>query len=321
MDDHEFRDEFHGELVRPDARIRYRATGPQAAPAVVFLHGSTLDRHAWAGQVEALEQDYRVVVPDLRGHGESTLEGRFEFAAAVDDILALLDELDAERVAVVGLSLGGNIAQEIVYRHPERVDALVVADATCNTAPRSPLQVPVTLGYLAAQMMTSRDRFLQRAAAVTAHDEDVRQYVRDANDDRSVGEILQILMSLVNDALRPDPEYRLPVPTLLIHGDGDRIGDIAEGTRAWAEREPQAAYVVVPDAGHASNQDNPDAFNAALTRFLAAALPPARPGRRERPAPPAPAYPGWGSRLLNRLLRRASPTPRERSHDGATASG
>jgi pimeloyl-ACP methyl ester carboxylesterase len=291
------------ELIRPDARIRYRTRGPEAAPPVVFLHGSTLDGESWAGQVEALEQDYRVVVPDLRGHGASTMDGRFEFEAAVEDVLAVLDEIDAERVALVGLSLGGNIAQEIVYRCPERVDALVVADATCNTAPRNPLQVPMTISYLAAQTMTSRNRFLQRAAAATAQDEEVQQYVLDVNENRSVAETLQILVSLVNDALHPDPEYRLPVPTLLIHGDGDRIGDIVGSTRGWAAREPLADYVVVPDAGHVSNQDNPEAFNAALTAFLAEAL---------RPATTVPDD-GGGDRMVrpqrrlwDRLRRHAS---------------
>ena len=58
------------------------------------------------------------------------------------------------------------------------------------------------------------------------------------------------------------------MPTLLLHGDGDRIGDIVDGTREWAAREELAEYVVIPDAGHASNQDNPEAFNAALLGFL-----------------------------------------------------
>jgi hypothetical protein len=92
----------------------------------------------------------------------------------------------------------------VVYRCLERVDALVVADATCNTAPRNPLQVPMTISYLAAQTMTSRNRFLQRAAAATAQDEEVQQYVLDVNENRSVAETLQVLVSLVNDALHPN---------------------------------------------------------------------------------------------------------------------
>ena len=73
---------------------------------------------------------------------------------------------------------------------------------------------------------------------------------------------------LLQTALHADRDYRLPVPTLLLHGDADRVGDIVDSTRAWAARDDRAEYVVVPDAGHASNQDNPAAFNTALLAFL-----------------------------------------------------
>jgi 3-oxoadipate enol-lactonase len=265
------------ELIRPDATIRYWVHGPERAPTLVLLHGATLDHHAWDDQVEALRHRFRVVVPDLRGHGQSTMEGSFWFDAAVEDILALLHRLRSDRLVLIGLSLGGNIAQEIVYRAPELVDALVVADATCNTAPRRPLQVPMALAALASLGMTSRESFLDRAAQATAEDEEVQQYVLAVNETRSTREAVQILASLLVSALHPESDYRLPIPTLLIHGDRDGLGDIASGTRAWAEREPLAEHVTVPDAGHASNQDNPEAFNAVLVAFLDRVLPP--PGR------------------------------------------
>ena len=95
------------ELVRPDATIAYRVNGPDRAPLVVLLHGATLDHHAWDAQVEALATRYRVVVPDLRGHGESTLQGAFRFDDAVDDVAALPDEVDDGAPLVLGgLSLG-----------------------------------------------------------------------------------------------------------------------------------------------------------------------------------------------------------------------
>src|SRR3954468_1544856 len=122
------------ELVRPDATIAYWVNGPDRGPLVVLLHGATLDHHAWDAQVEALATRYRVVVPDLRGHGESTLQGAFRFDEAVDDVAAVLDEVDDGAPLVLGgLSLGGNIAQEIVHRAPDRVHALVVANSSCNT--------------------------------------------------------------------------------------------------------------------------------------------------------------------------------------------
>jgi pimeloyl-ACP methyl ester carboxylesterase len=85
------------------------------------------------------------------------------------------------------------------------------------------------------------------------------------NETRPIRDSIHILSSMLSEALHPEETYRLPVPTLLMHGDGDQIGDIAQGTRAWASREPLAEYV--PRARHASNQDNPAAFNAALISF------------------------------------------------------
>lgn len=260
------------ELVRPDATLRYWVSGPAQAPRVVLLHGATLDHHAWDAQVDALSERYRVVVPDLRGHGESTMEGRFRFEDALADVLALLDVLDAEHpggaTTLGGLSLGGNLAQEVVYRDPDRVDALVVADSTCNTSVRHPLAAAMTIASLATLSLSSHDRFVRNAAEVTSPREDVRRYVVATNAERTNIQTVQILAELLQSALHADTVYRLPVPTLLLHGDADRVGDVVDSTRAWAARDDRADYVVVPDAGHASNQDNPAAFNVALVAFL-----------------------------------------------------
>jgi 3-oxoadipate enol-lactonase len=255
------------ELERPDARIQYWVQGVDGAPTVVFLHGATLDHHAWDAQVEVLSEQYRIVTVDLRGHGLSTMAGRFTFDAAVADVMALLHTLRATPLALVGLSLGGNIAQEIVYRAPELVDALVVADSTCNTAPRHPLESTWAIAGLASLGMTSRESFLQRAALATAQDEAVQRYVLEVNANRSTRDAIQIVSSLLASALHTDRDYRLPVPTLLVHGDGDGMGDIVAGTRVWAEREPLGLYVTIPNAGHASNQ-------AELAAFLDRELPP-----------------------------------------------
>jgi pimeloyl-ACP methyl ester carboxylesterase len=262
------------QLVRPGATIAYWVSGPDRAPVVVLLHGATLDHHAWDAQVDELAARYRVVVPDLRGHGESTLEGTFRFDDAVDDVAALLDEVDTGSPVVLGgLSLGGNIAQEIVHRDAGRVDALVVADSTCNTTARSPLAAPMTIAALTAMTLGGRERFMQHAAAATSPRDDVRRYVLDVNEDRTCGEVVEILASLLNGGLRADPGYRLPVPTLLLNGADDQIGDIVSGSRAWAVRDPMVEHVVIPGAGHASNQDNPAAFSAALKAFLGRVLP------------------------------------------------
>jgi 3-oxoadipate enol-lactonase len=260
------------DLVRPDAILRYWTGGAAGGRTVVLLHGATLDHRAWAPQVEALQDRFRLVVPDLRAHGEST--GSFDFEAAVGDVVALLDALPAGRVVLIGLSLGGNLAQEVVRRAPQRVSALVVADATCNTGARHPLATALTVAALNTHAMLPGNHFARYAAQMIALDPQVQRYALDANGDRPNGETVRILTSLLTGALRPEQDYRLPVPALLVHGQLDHLGDIALSTQAWARREPLAEYVVIPAAGHASNLDNPAAFTAALGAFLDRTLPP-----------------------------------------------
>jgi 3-oxoadipate enol-lactonase len=272
------------ELIRPDATIRYWTGGSDTAPTLVLLHGATLDHHAWDPQVGALKPYYRLVVPDLRGHGVSTGPGQFVFEDAVGDVVALFDYLDLERIGLVGLSLGGNIAQEIVHRDPGRIAALVVADATCNTAARHSLQAPMTIASLSGLSMLGREAFLHATANLTAEDPVVQQYVREVNRPRSAQDVVQILSSMLTGALHPDEAYRLPVPTLLMHGDNDHLGDILYSTRAWAQREPLAEYLAIPRARHASNQDNPLAFNAAMTAFLDRTLAPTTDAARRSAA-------------------------------------
>lgn len=255
---------------------------------VLFLHGAALDHRAWDPQVRALRDRYRVVTVDLRHHGASTARAGFRFDDAVADVLELLEVLRPRRVAVVGLSLGGNIAQDVVRRAPDRVDALVVADATCNTAPRRGLQKLAAIAAVRYLAFYPRWLFLRAAAQITADESAARDYVRATIATMSQRDVVRVLTSLLSSALRPDADYQLPVPTLILHGDHDRVGDIAAGSEHWARNQHHAEHAAVPSASHLSNLDAPEAFNRRLTDFLDRQLP-AQPqsigermGRRRR---------------------------------------
>ena len=152
-------------------------------------------------------------------------------------------------MVLVGLSLGGNIAQEIVHREPGRATALVVADSTCNTAPRHPLAAPMTIASLTAMTLGGRAKFMRQAAEATSPNDDVQQYVLEANATGRPVRPCRSWRRCWRAALHPEPDYRLPVPTLLLHGDGDRIGDIVDGTRDWAARDAQASTWWCPTPG------------------------------------------------------------------------
>jgi hypothetical protein len=101
------------------------------------------------------------------------------------------------------------------------VSAIVVADATCNTGARDPLATALTVAALSAHAMLPGGHFARYAAHMIARDPQVQRYALEANADRPNGETVRILTSLLTGALRPEQDYRRPVPVLLVHGQLD----------------------------------------------------------------------------------------------------
>ena len=213
---------------------RTGSAGPERAP----VRGVPARRHT---RPRRLGRSVRRPAPPLprrragpaRARGVDAGRARSASTTPSTDIAALLDDgRHRARCArgAGGLSLGGNIAQEIVHRDPDRVDALVVADSTCNTAPRHPLAAPLTIAALSAMTLGGRERFMQprrRGHLAARRRAAVRPGGQRGPHDRSRS--CRSSRRCWTHALHPEPDYRLPVPTLLLHGDGDRIGDIADG--------------------------------------------------------------------------------------------
>lgn len=110
-------------------RIAYDVAGDPAAPPMVLLHALGERGADWAPVTARFAERFRVVAPDLRGHGDSDRPGEYTFRLMRDDVLGLLDELGADEVTLVGHSMGGVVAYLVAMRQPDRVDRLVVEDA------------------------------------------------------------------------------------------------------------------------------------------------------------------------------------------------
>jgi len=256
--------------------------GPEDAPLVVFLHGATLDRTSWDAQVAALAGAYRCVTVDLRSHGESVSDGRFRYADAVRDVSSVLEALDGRPTVLVGLSMGGNIVQSVLRDPPSHVVGAVLADCACNTAPRPRTTGAVTALSLAMLKAYPRSLFLQQVARRTALKPQVRDYVLEVSSRMPQRRVVEVMDALIRGAIAPDPSWRVPVPTLLLCGTADKLAAIRKELPAWADRDPGCRFAVVPDAGHASNQDNPDVFNALLLEYLDRVLSAIHPGGTAR---------------------------------------
>ncbi|MEU6798842.1 alpha/beta hydrolase [Nonomuraea wenchangensis] len=249
--------------------LRYDDSGGDGVP-LLFTHGAGADHAMFHAQRDHLrERGYRVVLWDLRGHGLSRPPGvPFTAGQAVADLLALVEHLALDRPVLVGQSLGGNLGQAVVRRHPGLARALVVIGSAPNTAPLSAwdrLLLRAAAPTLAAIPARALPPLMAAASAVTPQ---ARADARRAFAALPKKDFLQAWRATVA-LLDPDPGYRTPVPLCLIRGERDRTGDIASAMPRWAAAEG-VEEVVVPDAGHIANQDNPSAVNAAIETFLAA---------------------------------------------------
>ncbi|MFI6990662.1 alpha/beta fold hydrolase [Nonomuraea wenchangensis] len=254
-------------MVLDGCALRYADSGGDGVP-VVFSHGAGADHVMFEAQYEYVRaQGHRAVMWDMRGHGSSRPAGAlFTAERAIADLRALIEHLALDRPVLVGQSLGGNLGQAIVRRHPGLARALIVIGAAWNTAPLSwkeRLLVKTAAPGLAMIPARHLPRVMAEASAVS---QAARADARRAFSQLSKKEFLQVWRATVG-FLTPDPGYRTPVPLCLIRGERDRTGNIATAMPAWAQAEG-VKEAVIPGAGHIANQDDPRAVNEVIGAFL-----------------------------------------------------
>lgn len=257
-------------LQRPGCTIHYWLGGREDRPLVALLHGATMDHHMFDQQLSALAGEYRVLTWDNRGHGKSRpLHGDFSLKDSGDDLIALLDHLGVEWAVLVGQSMGGMIGQHVYLHHPERVQALVNLGAVNITFPFARWEVLALKLSLPLFNLWPYEHFKRTVAKSTATKPDVQAYALATINQLTRDEFLNIWKAVtVAVDEKGVPGHHITCPFLLTHGDQDTTGSIRKQAPKWAAYEPNAEYVVIPDAGHNANQDNPTFFNRILLDFL-----------------------------------------------------
>lgn len=237
-------------------------------PTTLLLHPVGLDVTCWVAQVEALAASFRVLRVDLRGHGRSavppppyTLSG---FAAEVH---ALLEQLHLAPAHVIGLSLGGMVAQVLALEHPRDVRSLVLADTNSTLSPDA-RRVMIERGEAATRggMSSVLEGTLTRWFTPGFMESDIVARCRErllADDVRGWAATWQAISEL-------DTEPRLGeirVPTLVIMGDADLSVPVSRA-RAMVNLIPGAVLHVIAGAPHMAPLERPDLFNPPVLGFL-----------------------------------------------------
>ena len=253
------------ELDRDGVTIYYEIHGPDSGnangPALLLSHGYGATGQMWAGNLPALARDRKVITWDMRGHGRSDSPAEpslYSEELSVADMATLLDVAGEQRAVIGGLSLGGYLSLAFNIRHPERVAALVL----CDTGPGYRKDEPREQWNDMARRRA--DQLEQKGLAALGHGAEVI-----AGLHRSAAGLALAARHMLTqrDSRVIDSLPQINVPTLVLVGADDK--PFLAAADVMASKIPGATKAVIPDAGHAANIDQPQAFDEALLEFLA----------------------------------------------------
>ena len=257
-----------------NVRVCYNDSGDSEIP-ILFIHGFPFNKDSWQPQVDFLRERHRVITYDIRGFGKSELGDETSIIQCADDLIGLMDALEIPKAIVCGLSMGGYILMNAVHRYPDRFEGLILADTQCN-----------------ADTPEGKEKRYQSIEKINA---DGTQEYADAslknlfckntfeNNSELVSSIRNVITSTPSKSITSTLEALADRPkacpflseiscfTLIICGKEDSITPVAKAEFLNSTIK-NSSLVIIENAGHLSNLENPDDFNHAIGKFITKTL-------------------------------------------------
>lgn len=250
--------------VSPGVHVSYTDSGGTGVP-IVLMHAATGSVRSWEHQTAAfVKAGYRVVAFDRRGWGGTTVDPNTPAGTAADDLIALMDALHVDRFHLVGTAAGGFVTFDAALAYPQRLRSIVVANS---------------IGGVQDNEFVELGRRLRppEFAAMPPELREVSPSYRAANPDGTARWIALEKMSRPGGAGAAAQPLKntitfaalesIRVPTLLLTGDADMFAP-PPVLKMFAMHIRQAETVIVPEAGHSTYWEQPDAFNRAVLNFI-----------------------------------------------------
>ena len=247
-------------LDRHGVKIHYEVHGD--GPPLILTHGYSSTSAMWREQIAPLSKHHRLILWDMRGHGQSDYPddpNAYSEALTVTDIAALLDALGADRAIVGGLSLGGYMSLAFYRAHPERVRGLLIIDTGPGFKKDEAREAWNKRAFDTAERLEREGLDVLKSAS---RERSMVQH-RDA---RGLALAARGMLTQ-RDARVIESLPTIKVPTLIVVGADDT--PFLAASDYMAAKIPGARKVVIPNAGHAVNIDQPKAFIDAVEPFLA----------------------------------------------------
>jgi pimeloyl-ACP methyl ester carboxylesterase len=254
-------------------------------PAVMFIHGLTSSRRNWTHLVEKLNTDHRVLAPDLFGHGASDkLMGDYSLGAHAATLRDLLDQLEIDRVTLVGHSFGGGIAMQFCYLFPERVDRLVLVSSgglgrsvspllRAATIPGAGLVLPVIAsGWVRGRVEAVGKALTSTGWRASSDTTEIWRGFTSLADADSRRAFLATTRGVIDPGGQTVSAHdHLPqaidIPTLVVWGTKDRMIPAWHATTAH-EVIADSRVVLFEGAGHFPHLDEPERFAQLVSDFI-----------------------------------------------------
>jgi len=264
--------------------VHYLDWGNPSAPAMLLLHGLCGNAHYWDFFAQRVRQDYHVLVPDLRGHGDSSWAASYGPRDYVLDLEAFVDEIGMSSTVLVGHSISGITAIAYAARQPDRVSKLTIVDIGPEIAAVGAQRLQEELARQ-PETFDSEEKAIAYMKLLEPRQSDtyVQQQVKYALKTDDLGRLRFKHDRALCDTQVRSPEWlweyleQVVCPTLVVHGvESDML--LAEVALKMRDKLPFGSTVDIEGAGHSVPRDNPKGFEVVIRRFLSSGLAPPAAG-------------------------------------------
>ncbi len=262
-------------------KVHFTDTGPRDRSVIVLVHGFSASLHTWTAWKAGLEQDFRVITLDLPGHGLSRADedGEVSIARFADVVDEVTRRLQVSKFTLAGNSMGGNTAWEAALKYPERLEGLILVDASgwpenSEEDASSPLIFKLMANPLARAVLKDLDMTsLTRSGLEDSYTD--QSFVTDALVERYVSlsrapghrATLLAIMAGERDEATVEAMATIKVPTLILWGRDDKLVPVAHAQK-FAEAISGAKLVIYDGVGHLPQEEAAEQSIAEVRTFM-----------------------------------------------------
>ncbi len=268
-------------VLEPGLRVHYRDEGNRDGPVIMLIHGSNASLHTWEKWVANLGKDYRIISLDLPGHGLTGKNpgGGYDNASYVEVVDRLLVKLNIDKAVIGGNSMGGGVSWLYTIKHPDKVDALLLVDASGQPYAKSG-KIPLGFRLMRMPVLKEAARFIA-PRSIFESSVKTSMNVQTKIDDGLIDRYWELNRYPGNreatmqrfstpNSMTPGTKETLAtikVPVLILWGARDNLIPVSSA-KWFAQAIPQAKLIIYPDVGHIPMEEIPEKSAADVKSWL-----------------------------------------------------